>query len=408
LAQGHRLGELARLRWPGHVLVREPAAHHERAVRTTSRLIADPSVPALCEAAFAHEGVRVRVDVLVRRSEPDTFDLIEVKSSARAKPEHATDIGVQLHVVESSGLYIERVGLLHVDADYLWQGGAYDCERLFRLTDLTDAARAAARDVAQNVARLRALLDADRPPSVDVGAHCHSPYACPFFGHCARAPGSRADAVPLDQEPLAIELEQIDYPIAFVAPLVALPALPMTPATRPYERIAIGWALSVMGSGGRTERQRFVARDLERCGGEALAALATALPAKGGIVVYAARDRDWLASALPIAEATARVTALSPALGLIIEGLGKNASAAAAHATIVALTGAPSGRAGGGFNAVVDVTSAAVEAFDVTSSRARRRELRSSLERAAEAEVDALTELFGWLCDVAGAGGEDD
>lgn len=196
LAFGHKVGDLARRLWADSVLVREPAARHERAEKTTRSLMANPNVAAICEGAFSFEAIRVRVDVLVRtgrnpgnHGNPGIFDLIEVKSSSRVKPEHYTDAGVQLRVLEGSGVDVDRVAIVHLDSDYGWTGASdepYDLDRVFRREDVTAQARVAAAAVDANAQRLRGVLSSDDAPAIDVGKHCREPYVCPFLAYCDR------------------------------------------------------------------------------------------------------------------------------------------------------------------------------------------------------------------------------
>src|SRR4051794_39755796 len=63
---GLEIGRMAHSLFPGGVLVEEKPWEHAAAVVRTAALMADRSVPAIFEAAFEHNGVRVRVDVLER------------------------------------------------------------------------------------------------------------------------------------------------------------------------------------------------------------------------------------------------------------------------------------------------------------------------------------------------------
>lgn len=63
---GLEIGRMAHLLFPGGVLIDEEPWEHAAAVARTATLMADPSVPAIFEAAFEHSRVRVRVDVLER------------------------------------------------------------------------------------------------------------------------------------------------------------------------------------------------------------------------------------------------------------------------------------------------------------------------------------------------------
>src|SRR5215203_1431661 len=83
LDMGTEIGELARRRFPGGVLVSAGHRQREAALAQTAELILDPAVSAIFEGAFVHDGVLVRVDVLERvpPSDPPCWRLIEVKSS---------------------------------------------------------------------------------------------------------------------------------------------------------------------------------------------------------------------------------------------------------------------------------------------------------------------------------------
>jgi hypothetical protein len=86
---------LARLLFPGGVLVEGKPREHRPAMARTAALMADRSVPAIFEAAFEHSGVRVRVDVLERLSR-GYWGIREVKSSGEVKDHHYDDVAVQV------------------------------------------------------------------------------------------------------------------------------------------------------------------------------------------------------------------------------------------------------------------------------------------------------------------------
>ena len=124
LTQAPTVGEVARKRFPNGRLIEESHLEHDQAVGTTQTLglLSDSSVPALYEAAFTFQGIRTRVDVL-NRNALGKFDLVEVKSSTRLKPEHITDIAIQVYAVEGSGVPIKGAYLMHLDNTYVYQGG---------------------------------------------------------------------------------------------------------------------------------------------------------------------------------------------------------------------------------------------------------------------------------------------
>ena len=65
--EGNEVGELARKRFPG-VLVSADHRQSAEALAETARLLADPIVEVLHEAAFEHRGGFARVDILARRN----------------------------------------------------------------------------------------------------------------------------------------------------------------------------------------------------------------------------------------------------------------------------------------------------------------------------------------------------
>ena len=119
LDSGTRVGELARQRFPGGVLIGEQYDQHAQAVESTAKAMQYGSIPSLYEAAFTFEGIRTRVDVLVRNDD-GAYDLVEVKSSTSAKAEHISDAAIQLYVLEGAGLAVSRAFVMHIDSSYVY------------------------------------------------------------------------------------------------------------------------------------------------------------------------------------------------------------------------------------------------------------------------------------------------
>ena len=180
---GSRVGEIARELRPGGVLIDEPYDRHREAVDRTGALLDQDDVPAIYEAGFTEDNVRIRVDILARTSR-GSWDLIEVKSSASTKDEHIPDVAVQLMVVEKAGLTVNKIGLAHINRDYVYPGGDYQADQLLAVDDITDKARAYAEGVAGELDAMRRALAEDEPPDIAVGSHCNTPYRCEFYAHC--------------------------------------------------------------------------------------------------------------------------------------------------------------------------------------------------------------------------------
>ena len=90
--QGHEVGRLAQTYVPGGVLIDVPHTERERRLRETAEALRG-GAKVLYEPAFEHDGVLVLADILERRR--GGWNLIEVKSTTRIKPQHFPDLAVQ-------------------------------------------------------------------------------------------------------------------------------------------------------------------------------------------------------------------------------------------------------------------------------------------------------------------------
>jgi hypothetical protein len=179
LDQGRQTGALARKRWPGGHLVgdgRIAVFDLERAARDTRELI-DAGAAVLFEAAFLTEHAVAVVDVLERRA--DGWRLIEVKQTTECRDEHVADVAFQVHVLESCGLAIREVTVLHLDRECAFPA----LDSLFVAEDVTERVRAIVPTLAPAVAAMAAML-AGAMPEQQIDVACVSPDACAFKPRC--------------------------------------------------------------------------------------------------------------------------------------------------------------------------------------------------------------------------------
>ena len=353
---GTAVGELARQRFPGGILIEEEFFEHSRAVMSTQTLLSDASVPALYEAAFTFRGVRTRVDVLSRCG-GEGFDLIEVKSTASAKKEHLPDVAIQMHVVEGSGIPIRRAYLMHINNTYVYQGGDHNPDELFSLRDVTEEARSyAATTMPNHLAQMWESLQLAETLDIETGRHCTSPYRCPFFGHCHRDEAEHPirdlprlkqgdyerlkasgiqdigsippdftglsavqvrvrDSVvagrPFAGPDLASRLGEIGSPASFLDFETMSPAIPIYIGTRPYQTVPFQWSLHLRDSDGGLRHSAFLDGGAGDPRERFVASLLAAIPPQGTIVAYSSYEETVmkaLAQAFPQYE--------SPLIGL--------------------------------------------------------------------------------------------
>ncbi|MDY6918198.1 MAG: DUF2779 domain-containing protein [Chloroflexota bacterium] len=346
LDMGTRVGGLARDLYPGATLIAEPYFQHEEAVASTLQALSGMSAPALCEAAFLHDGVRVRVDILARAAGGE-FDLVEVKSTTSVKDEHVPDVAVQLYVLNGKGVAVRNGCLAHLNKDYVYPGGGYDVSQLFLVEDISGDVYEALPGVPSALEEMRRYLAQPEPPQVRPGRQCTSPYPCQFYGHChtggpehpviqlPRASRKLLDALAaagiedirdipagfpglnvtqrlvrdcvignrfhLDQE-LPHTLARLEHPVHFLDFETFNPALPLYAGTRPYQVIPFQWSCHTMMGDGSLEHREFLHDGFDDPRGAFAESLLAAVGDTGPILTYSgfeAKRIEELARYLP-------------------------------------------------------------------------------------------------------------
>jgi len=115
---GQEIGQKAHLLFPGGVRIDEEPWQHAEAVARTAVLMSDARVPAIFEAAFEYDGIRIRVDVLERLGR-DAWGLREVKSSTKLKDHYVDDLALQAFVLRGAGVAVPSIELVHVNSGYV-------------------------------------------------------------------------------------------------------------------------------------------------------------------------------------------------------------------------------------------------------------------------------------------------
>ena len=337
LAVGNEIGRHAHRLFPDGMLVTEEPWQHAEAVARTAALMTNPTVPAIFEAAFTHDEIRVRVDVLERLS--DGWGLREVKSSTRVKDHYLHDVALQLHVLEQAGVAVTSVEVIHVDNAYIRGEGEVEWTAFFKRIELGDLVRARQADLLAQLPALRTCLQEVIPPVITPSGHCHSPYGCEFWADCtadkpsdwiAYMPRLRADrrlelealgidaiaAIPPDfpltakqavirdvvvsgqpyvSPDLAIRLHEFAPPACYLDFEAMMPPVPLYPGTWPYQTIPFQWSLHAVDGDGILRHRAFLAdgdRDPRRAFAETLVEALAHCP--GPILVYSAYERTRL------------------------------------------------------------------------------------------------------------------
>ena len=195
---GHEVGETACKRFPGGHLVAHDHRHVPEALKETRQVIEAGAVPAVFEAAFEHEGVLVRADV-IERLPGGAWRLVEVKSTTRLKDVFLLDLAVQFWVLRGAGLDVREAAVFTLDRSYVYDGGRLDLDALFTMHPRFDEAAAHLGSVGVQVRTMQRMLAEPAAPDIAPGGHCFTPYLCPYHEHCTRdmvAPEHGIDELP--------------------------------------------------------------------------------------------------------------------------------------------------------------------------------------------------------------------
>jgi len=266
-------------------------------VQETQALIDGGADFPIFEATFQHDGVLVRVDVLIPGEEG--WRAIEVKASTSVKEYHKLDCAIQDWVMRNAGLSVHSMSLTHINNQFVYAGDA-NYDGLLVENDLTDEVRALEPRVVELIAKARAAVTGPMP-EIDVGAQCNKPYECQFINYCwpteseypiAGLGGGRAklgsyvalgykDIRDVDARSITAATQQrihrvtskgepeildgarqtlsaLPYPRYYLDFETIGPAVPFWAGTRPYASVPVQWSCHIDdGSGdGSADRMR--------------------------------------------------------------------------------------------------------------------------------------------------------
>lgn len=110
------------------------------------------------------EGLTCIFDVLQKVNNKE-FDLIEIKASTKAKPEHQYDLAFQSLILEKSGYSVRNISVIHVDKKY-HKSGNIDPNSLCAQTDITQKVKSLKKFTLQQVSSAKSILNQEKKPDL--------------------------------------------------------------------------------------------------------------------------------------------------------------------------------------------------------------------------------------------------
>jgi hypothetical protein len=304
------------------------------AVAETEALLRAGGSDPIFEATFDHDGLTVLVDVLDRSGGAPR--IVEVKSSTRVKDHFLDDCAIQTWILGELGLPIDGTKLALIN-DAFEYAGDDNYEGLFREVELSGDIAPHVVKVPEAIAGTRATLASLDEPERDIGPHCTTPHACPFFDHCKPPQGEFPISVlggrreplyalmlegyrdirelgedriagdlqariwrqTLAGEPyLSAELHGIVAGLAFPRYFLDFEtiafAIPIWPGTRPYQALPFQWSCHIDDGSGELRHDAFLDTSGEPPMREIAEALVAKLGGSGPIIVYTSYERTVL------------------------------------------------------------------------------------------------------------------
>ena len=354
-ATGHRVGDIAQqLYGTAESVEIEFDKRVGLMVRKTRDLLDAGADYPIFEATFRHEGVLVRVDVMV--PDGDGWRFVEVKASTSVKDYHVLDCAIQDWVLRNSGIDVTRIALAHIDNQFVYAGGErYD--GLLVEHDLTDEVRTLEPSVLELVAAARDAVTGPMP-LINVGSQCTRPYDCQFIDYCwpndsdypiAGLAGSRAklgeyvaqgyrDICDVPAADISAATQQrihrvtcsgeaeilagaeqafsdLPFPRYYLDFETIAPPIPFWSGTRPYAAVAVQWSCHIETAPGQFRHEEFLDLSGEPPMRPLAEALIDVLGEDGPVLMYSNYEKQVIANLAEL------LPDLEPALSRIIDRL---------------------------------------------------------------------------------------
>ena len=301
---GIQVEELARTKYPKGVQIPHRQITSTEAAHQTLDALTDHKTSAIFDGAFTFQNTFIRTDILAKTPE-GSWDLLEVKSTTRVRQSHLVDLALQLWMLRSLGIDVDRAGMLTVNKNYQFQGGDIELEKYFNFTDCTDDLDDLMTQAEQSVKKFSIILNDEIPPVVRQGKQCSKPHPCSFYDHCHDEPVEELpypitllpqlsghlrnrlekqnitdvreltdskdlgpiqmralrcikSGLPEGSDKLASEISKVQYPIHHIDFESFMNAIPAYPHSRPYDSIPFQWSNHIEHEDGTIEHQEFL------------------------------------------------------------------------------------------------------------------------------------------------------
>lgn len=286
VANGQAVEEEAYKLFPEGVAV--PKGDLREGVENTTRILLDKA-PVIFQASFWNNDIYCRADIIRHIPEDKTWDIYEVKSATKVKPEYIPDLAFQKIALAEAGMKVRRAFVIHVNNEYVRQG-EIEPEKMLTTVEVTAEVDDLIEEVRGDIDEIYSLLKQRNEPEVRIVKQCRNPYDCMFIDYCWRDipehsiynihPGEAEinklldddiielkdmpaemigkekyrryydaltqDKVFIDKKAIQVELANYKYPLYFLDYETNSPGVPFFDGYRPYQRMTFQYSLHVL------------------------------------------------------------------------------------------------------------------------------------------------------------------
>ena len=306
-----------------------PSGSFREGVDNTTKMILD-KVPVIFQASFWNNDLYCRSDIINHNPEDDTWDIYEVKSATKVKPEYLPDLAFQKIALQEAGLKVKNTLVIYVNNKYVRQG-EIEPEKLLVTEDVTAVVDKLIEYIRGDIDEIYGLIKKREEPVVRIVKQCYDPYPCMFVEYCwkdipehniynvypseaeinrllddnivdlADVPAGvitkdkyklyyeahKADKVIADKEAIQKELNKYEYPLYFLDYETNSPGVPKYDGYRPYQRMTFQYSLHVQEKpGGEIKHYEYLAEKNEDPSPGLAESLRTQIGPKGSVVAW--------------------------------------------------------------------------------------------------------------------------
>ncbi len=161
---GHEFEQYAEKLYPKALRIGFKGYEEYKTITVRTKQALETNVQTILQGGFEIEGLSCIIDILDKVKE-NTFDLVEIKSSAHSKPEHTYDLAFQTIVLEKCGLKIRDIFIIHVNNEYI-RDGDINPKKITTKTDVTQDVRGLIEITVEQINKAKDLVIQSKTPDL--------------------------------------------------------------------------------------------------------------------------------------------------------------------------------------------------------------------------------------------------